>query len=80
MTTKTERAAAIRWIQDQMADYDLTMEELRAAGCFDPPRPTSATAGGLLPERRGPELERNRPDGLRRAVNAGQSVEFYQVG
>ncbi|CAG2160799.1 hypothetical protein [Cupriavidus numazuensis] len=27
---KTERAAAIRWIRDQIANYDLTMEELRA--------------------------------------------------
>jgi len=27
MTIKAERAAAIRWIQEQMADYDLTMEE-----------------------------------------------------
>ncbi|MFC4523835.1 MULTISPECIES: H-NS histone family protein [Cupriavidus] len=37
MTAKTERAAAIRWIQAEMADYGLTMEELAAAGCFDPP-------------------------------------------
>ena len=39
MTKNTERAAAIRWIQEQMADYGLTMEELEAAGCFDPPPP-----------------------------------------
>ncbi|MGX6567721.1 H-NS histone family protein, partial [Cupriavidus necator] len=35
MTAKTERAAAIRWIRAEMADYGLTMEELAAAGCFD---------------------------------------------
>ncbi|SPA03501.1 protein of unknown function (plasmid) [Cupriavidus taiwanensis] len=40
------------------------MEELEAAGCFDPPPPltaaarTRATAGGLLPQRRGAELGR----------------------
>ncbi len=39
MATKNERADAIRWIQAQMADYGLTMEELEAAGCFDPPPP-----------------------------------------
>lgn len=33
MTTKTERAAAIHWIQDKMAGYDLAMGELEAAGC-----------------------------------------------
>ncbi|MBF6990783.1 H-NS histone family protein [Cupriavidus sp. IK-TO18] len=38
MTANTERAAAIRWIPAEMADYWLTMEELEAAGCFDPPR------------------------------------------
>lgn len=32
MTAKTERAAAIRWIRAEMADYGLTMEELEAAG------------------------------------------------
>ncbi|UIF88562.1 H-NS family nucleoid-associated regulatory protein [Cupriavidus sp. UYPR2.512] len=86
MTTKTERAAAIRWIQDQMADYDLTMEELRAAGCFDPPPPPppppapppvvcSRNAAGQSWDGTG-----EMPDWLRRAVNAGQTVEFYRVG
>ncbi len=32
MTKKSERADAIRWIQAQMVDYGLTMEELEAAG------------------------------------------------
>ncbi|MEM5432580.1 H-NS histone family protein, partial [Cupriavidus oxalaticus] len=39
MTVNIERTAAIRWIQAEMADYGLTMEELAAAGCFDPPPP-----------------------------------------
>ncbi|UIF84560.1 H-NS family nucleoid-associated regulatory protein [Cupriavidus sp. UYPR2.512] len=86
MTVKTERAAAIRWIQDQMADYDLTMDELRAAGCFDPPPPPPPppapppvvcyrNAAGQNWDGTG-----EMPDWLRRAVNAGQSVEFYRVG
>ncbi|WP_454753663.1 SNF2-related protein [Cupriavidus necator] len=37
MTEGSERAKAIRWIQAQLAEYGLTMEELEAAGCFDPP-------------------------------------------
>ncbi|EYS95782.1 DNA-binding protein, partial [Cupriavidus sp. SK-4] len=39
MTAKTERADAIRWIQAQMDDYGLTLEELDAAGCLAPPPP-----------------------------------------
>ena len=65
---------SIRWIQAQMADYGLTMEELAAAGCFDPPPapPTAADpAPGLLPQRRGAELGRaGRAAGL--AAAGGQ--------
>ena len=83
MTTKNERADAIRWIQAQMADYGLTMEELDAAGCFDPPPPPPPAprpvcyrnAAGLSWDGIG-----EMPDWLRRAVNAGQSVEFFRVG
>ncbi|WP_316157558.1 H-NS family nucleoid-associated regulatory protein [Cupriavidus sp. BIC8F] len=79
MTVNNERAAAIRWIQDQMADYGLTMEELAAAGCFDPPPPPPPVyyrnAQGMSWDGQG-----EMPDWLRRAVNAGQSVEFYRVG
>ena len=32
MTAKTERTDAIRWIQTQMDDYGLTLEELDAGG------------------------------------------------
>ncbi|BDB29536.1 hypothetical protein CTP10_R69510 (plasmid) [Cupriavidus sp. P-10] len=79
MTAKTERAAAIRWIQAEMADYGLTMEELAAAGCFDPPPPAPVpppvvcyrNAAGQSWDGQG-----DMPDWLRRAVNAGQSVEF----
>jgi len=34
MTAKTERADAIRWIQAQMDDYGLTLEDLDAAVCL----------------------------------------------
>uniref|UniRef100_UPI003F49581E H-NS family nucleoid-associated regulatory protein n=1 Tax=Cupriavidus taiwanensis TaxID=164546 RepID=UPI003F49581E len=79
MTEINERAAAIRWIQNEMADYGLTMEELEAAGCFDPPPPPPPVcyrnAQGMSWDGQG-----EMPDWLRRAVNAGQSVEFYRVG
>ncbi|KWR87611.1 H-NS histone family protein [Cupriavidus sp. IDO] len=81
MTAKNERADAIRWIQAQMADYGLTMEELAAARCFDPPPPPPPpavcyrNAEGLTWDGQG-----EMPAWLRRAVNAGQSSEFYRVG
>jgi len=37
MAANTEREDAIRWIQAQMGHYGLTLEEPKAAGCFDPP-------------------------------------------
>ncbi|MFS8980903.1 H-NS family nucleoid-associated regulatory protein [Cupriavidus necator] len=77
--SENERADAIRWIQDQMVDYGLTMEELEAAGCFDPPPPPAPVryrnAQGMSWDGQG-----EMPDWLRRAVNAGQSVEFFRVG
>ncbi|MBP0633348.1 H-NS family nucleoid-associated regulatory protein [Cupriavidus sp. AcVe19-1a] len=85
MTAKTERAAAIRWIQAEMADYGLTMEELAAAGCFDPPPPPPPPAPPPAVCYRNAAGQRwdgtgEMPDWLQRAVNAGQSVEFYRVG
>uniref|UniRef100_UPI003F49565A H-NS histone family protein n=1 Tax=Cupriavidus yeoncheonensis TaxID=1462994 RepID=UPI003F49565A len=82
MTAKTERADAIRWIQAQMADYGLTLEDLDAAGCFEPPPPPPPppavcyrNAEGLTWDGQG-----EMPSWLKRAVNAGQSVELYRVG
>ena len=81
MTANSERAEAIRRIQDEMADYGLTMEELETAGCFKPsPRPlrrrrsATANAEGLAWDGQG-----EMPDWLRRAVNAAQSGEFFRV-
>ncbi|BDB30649.1 hypothetical protein Tamer19_51220 [Cupriavidus sp. TA19] len=89
MTEINERAAAIRWIQAEMADYGLTMEELEAAGCFDPPPPPPPPPPAPAPPPvvcyrnaagQSWDEQGDMPDWLRRAVNAGQSVEFYRVG
>lgn len=89
MTEINERAAAIRWIQNEMADYGLTMEELAAAGCFDPPPPPPPPAPAPAPPPvvcyrnaagQSWDGQGDMPDWLRRAVNAGQSVEFFRVG
>ncbi|MBP0633400.1 H-NS family nucleoid-associated regulatory protein [Cupriavidus sp. AcVe19-1a] len=87
MTAKTERAAAIRWIQAEMADYGLTMAELAAAGCFDPPPPPPPPPPASPPvvcyrNAAGQKWDGQgeMPDWLQRAVNAGQSKEFYRVG
>ncbi|WP_374063740.1 H-NS family nucleoid-associated regulatory protein [Cupriavidus sp. DF5525] len=64
-----------------MADYGLTMEELDAAECFDPPPPPPPApvcyrnAEGLTWDGQG-----EMPSWLKRAINAGQCVEFYRVG
>ncbi|MBP0624814.1 H-NS histone family protein [Cupriavidus consociatus] len=61
-----------------MADYALTMEELRSTGCFDPPPALSAAvcnAEGLALDGQG-EMQA----WLKRAVNAGQTQEFLRAG
>ncbi|WP_439669839.1 Histone-like protein H-NS C-terminal domain-containing protein [Cupriavidus necator] len=81
MTEINERAAAIRWIQTEMADYGLTMEELEAAGCFHPPPPLPPPPPAPAPppvvcyrnaagQSWGGQGE--MPEWLRRAVNAGR--------
>ncbi|WP_153955517.1 H-NS family nucleoid-associated regulatory protein [Cupriavidus necator] len=84
MTAKSERAAATRWIQAEMADYGLTMEELEAAGCFDPPPPPPPAPAPVICYRNAAgqswDGQGEMPDWLRRAVNAGQSKEFFPVG
>ncbi|MGY2490998.1 H-NS histone family protein [Cupriavidus sp. CP313] len=87
MTAKTERADAIRWIQAQMDDYGLTLEDLDAAGCFEPPPsppPPAAPPPPVVCYRNAEGLtwdgQGEMPSWLKRAVNAGQSVEFFRVG
>ncbi|MFC4521473.1 H-NS family nucleoid-associated regulatory protein [Cupriavidus pinatubonensis] len=76
-----ELAEATRWIQVQIVAYGLTLEGLEAAGCFDPlpppPPPVLCyrNAEGLSWDGQG-----EMPTWLRRAVNAGQSVEFFRIG
>ncbi|KWR88178.1 H-NS histone family protein [Cupriavidus sp. IDO] len=75
MTAKNERAAAIRWIQDQMADYGLTIDELKAAGCFDPPPPPPALVVCYRnAERLHWDGQGEMPSWLKRAVIAGGGV------
>ncbi|MCY0854000.1 H-NS family nucleoid-associated regulatory protein [Cupriavidus sp. D39] len=81
MSIEIERAEAITWVRIQMAQHGLTLADLQAAGCFtEPPR-------APLP---GAERYRNAhgqgwdgcgimPDWLQRAINAGQTVEHFQV-
>ncbi|WP_455285763.1 H-NS family nucleoid-associated regulatory protein [Cupriavidus necator] len=70
-----DREWAIRWIRARMALYDLTLADLHAAGCFTPRRqPCYRNALGQSWDGRGP-----MPEWLQRAVNAGQSPEFYRV-
>ncbi len=71
MTTNTERPAAIRWIQDRMADYGLTMEALKAAGCFDPPPPPPPTVCYRNAEGLSWDGQGEMPTWLRRAVKGG---------
>ncbi|MHA6845502.1 H-NS family nucleoid-associated regulatory protein [Ralstonia syzygii] len=72
------REAAIDWIQEQMETYGLTVEDLRALGCFDaPPKPAAPVymnAAGQVWDGTG-----EMPDWLKRAVNAGQSIEHFRV-
>ena len=79
--SENERADANRWIQAQMADYGLTLKELEAAGCFDPPPPPPPPPPVCYRNAQGMSWDGQgeMPDWLRRAVNAGQSVEFFRV-
>ena len=57
------------------------MEKLKAAGFFDPPPPPPQRAV-YYRNAEGPiwDGQGEMPSWLKRAVNAGQSVEFYRVG
>ncbi|WP_042876625.1 H-NS family nucleoid-associated regulatory protein [Cupriavidus necator] len=78
--SENERADAIRWIQAQMADYGLTMEKLEAAGCFNPPPPPPPPVSYRNAQGMSWDGQGEMPDWLRRAVNAGQNVEFFRAG
>ncbi|WP_230626262.1 H-NS family nucleoid-associated regulatory protein [Cupriavidus necator] len=65
-----------------MDDYGLTMEELEAAGCFDPPLPPPPPPPVCYRNAQGMSWDGQgeMPAWLRRAVYAGQSVEFFRIG
>ncbi|MDF3835982.1 H-NS family nucleoid-associated regulatory protein [Cupriavidus basilensis] len=76
------RAEAVLWIRTQMARHGLTHADLVAAGCFEQAAqaaPPSAmryrSADGKSWDGKG-----EMPDWLRRAANAGQSVEHFLIG
>jgi len=65
MTAITERADAIRWIQAQMDDYGLTLDDLDAAGVLQAAAASTPTAaGGLLSQRGRADLGRAGRDAV----------------
>ncbi len=72
------RENAIAWVREQMEAYGLSVEDLQAHGCFDPPPapigPVYMSADGQHWDGTG-----DMPDWLQRAVNAGQSIEHFRV-
>ncbi len=90
------KLAAATWVREQMDRHGLTLDDLLEAGCFAaPPAPAPAAAKAPAPAPEAPKpappLYRNalgqswdgtgeRPEWLQRAVNAGQSVDFFRVG
>src|SRR5690242_16971185 len=78
-----ERADAILWVKSQMARHGVTFEALEAAGCFfksnfahevQPAQMCYRDAQGHSWDGKG-----DMPDWLKRAVNAGQSVEHFRI-
>ncbi|WP_454040429.1 H-NS family nucleoid-associated regulatory protein [Cupriavidus metallidurans] len=64
-----------------MARHGVTPEQLVAAGCFAVPmRPTPAAVRYRSADGQSWDGEGAMPDWLRRAVNAGQTVEHFRVG
>ncbi|WP_455285622.1 H-NS family nucleoid-associated regulatory protein [Cupriavidus necator] len=76
MTHEIERADAIRWIRIRMCQYGVTLNDLKAAGCFAviQRQVRYRNAQGQCWDGQGA-----MPDWLNRAVNAGQSPEFFLV-
>ncbi|MFP4592415.1 MAG: DNA-binding protein [bacterium] len=72
------RETAIAWIHEQMETYNLSVDDLQAYGCFEPPpkpaKPLYMSADGQQWDGNG-----TLPDWLQRAVNAGQSIEHFRV-
>ncbi|MDF3839984.1 H-NS family nucleoid-associated regulatory protein [Cupriavidus basilensis] len=80
MSKEIERAEAITWIRVQMAHYDLTIADLADAGCFVDRKPSPQPARYRNAEGQTWDGQGAMPDWLQRAVNAGQSIEFFRIG
>jgi DNA-binding protein H-NS len=82
MSVEIERAAAVTWIRVQLARHGITLEDLLAAGCFGARKRSTATGRAGYANAAGQtwDGEGAMPDWLRRAVNAGQSPEFFRLG
>lgn len=78
-----ERAYAVLWIKSQMAHLGLTYEHLRAAGCFAAPGVVGDSSSGVVRFRDAGghawDGVGGLPERLQRAVNAGQSIEYFRV-
>ncbi|MGT2512268.1 hypothetical protein [Cupriavidus basilensis] len=80
-----DRASAILWVKSQMAKHRITMDSLIAAGCFTTQFCSSAgTQPSSSISYRDADGhtwngEGNLPEWLQRAVNAGQTPEFFKV-
>ncbi|CAG9172145.1 H-NS family nucleoid-associated regulatory protein [Cupriavidus pampae] len=89
------KQAAVTWIHEQMDHHGLTFDDLVEAGCFadieaaDVDSESEEAPAPAAPVR-ATQTYRNAmgqtwdgtgeyPDWLQRAVNAGQSIDFYRV-
>ncbi|BDB29514.1 H-NS histone family protein (plasmid) [Cupriavidus sp. P-10] len=77
MRSAIERADAIRWIRIRMVRHGLSLEDLRAAGCFRNEGPIVVCYRNAAGETWDGVGE--MPSWLRRAVTAGQSAAFFRV-
>lgn len=77
-----KRAEAIIWIKTQMAKHGLHLVDLQHSGCFaEPPSVVPAIGSARYRDAIGNEWNGQGmvPDWLQRAVNAGQSIEHFEV-
>lgn len=77
-----ERAEAILWVKTQMARHGIHLEDLQEAGCFQHRSLNTSTSGPILfRDAQGQTWDGfgELPDWLKRAVNAGQSIEHFRV-
>lgn len=79
-----DRAAAVLWIKSQIAKHGITYDGLLAAGCFghsESGGPCQAAGAIRYRDATGHTWDGtgDLPNWLQRAVNAGQSIEHFEV-